>query len=492
MLHHMADKTPWCFNPVADLPGDMAAICLSFVGIPSLMLAAQRVCRAWRDAIHGGLPGIWSDICVEFFRNDCDSSRLLDVMENRIQPFISRCLISAHNLLRFPPFCNLRVLEVMWLEGTIGAVLSGLPLLEAFSVTMSFGLLVSFPPLPFLATVQCSRCKSIQGLHNLPALTKLDLDECTVEVDIAWPASLRELAIFAYSAIDYRVVHRIAELQQPVELRTDWSFLHKNCSEQTFLIPPYDQLAFLSRFNTLQRFALTIKQGYSPPPQILFQYQYCDAMIHLQELAIEVVEVTDEDLHCLAILSNLRSLHFYCVNTLSALCFHHISAIPNLTSLHLQDCSGITDYSLVGSCRHLIHLFIHYHLHCLSYEEVQSISQLQHLHELDVLVWSLVEPESFARFCAMHTLREFRFCCWDSPVPPAAFASLPSLRLLERIHLPQDVVSDFTKLVDCLVQMPTLRHVIFDFLPNKQDQARLRHALPRLETLLCSSHCFRL
>lgn len=48
-----------CFDPISRLPGDLAAICLSFLGVGTLLGVAQRVSRAWQAAIDGGLPAVW-------------------------------------------------------------------------------------------------------------------------------------------------------------------------------------------------------------------------------------------------------------------------------------------------------------------------------------------------------------------------------------------------------------------------------------------------
>lgn len=52
-------------DPVAILPGDLVALCLSFLDVNTLLGVAQFVNHAWRDALDGGLPAVWHDVYVD-------------------------------------------------------------------------------------------------------------------------------------------------------------------------------------------------------------------------------------------------------------------------------------------------------------------------------------------------------------------------------------------------------------------------------------------
>lgn len=69
----------------------------------------------------------------------------------------------------------------------------------------------------------------------------------------------------------------------------------------------------------------------------------------------------------------------------------------------------------------------------------------------------------------------------EPPVSAEAFANLPDLTSLEELCVqPIEAVSE---LVDCLVQMPTLKAVTLIKRLSEQHKDRLRNSLPRLEEL---------
>lgn len=471
------------FDPTVDLPGDLTAICLSFVGVRTLLVSAQRVNRAWRDAINGGLPAVWRDVQL-----DDPAAMMPQVVQKshggiRSLRIVSVTLTSAVNHIR--SFSTLRVLDIgipLRAECTISPVLPSLLLLEDLSVRNSRGII--FPPLQFLKSVRVNACKMVQGLHNLHALTKLDVRTCSVDNEGAWPTSLREVSIFTHpvQARNPRIVERIAALQHLVLLATDWSFAAVDFSFNTVFIPPYDQLSFLPGFTSLQQ--LAVRFSYNNPLQQAV-FNQLGAMTFLRELKLEEVVQTGQCMQCLAQLTNLHSLTLSDLHTLTTEGIRHVSALPNLTRLAINVCVSINDYSFVGLCTQLRELKLFHRHHQLSLAEVLAISRLQHVTKLD-LAAQLANPALFSHFLTMCSLRHLHMWYWDdsdNPASPAAFSSLPNLTRLESISIFPIEKDSISKMVDYLVQMPTLRSIALPTKLGVEDTARLRAALPRLETI---------
>lgn len=85
------------------------------------------------------------------------------------------------------------------------------PLLEQLRVGFdNEGVAISFPALRHLKSVVCHSCKPLKGLQNLSALTELDLRGCDVFVDVddAWPSSLRDVAIWFHQSFSPRILDR--------------------------------------------------------------------------------------------------------------------------------------------------------------------------------------------------------------------------------------------------------------------------------------------
>lgn len=226
----------------------------------------------------------------------------------------------------------------------MGTVLHHLVLLEHF--TVGYASDVVFPPrrLLFLKTVRCVWCTTVKGLHNLPALARLELTGSTVQADSEWPASLREVTILNHPKFKPEIVDRIAALQSPVVLVTDWSFAHHPHKEK-FFTPPYDQLSFLPHFTTLQRLVFDTTHGgtdLSLLPQIVFNY--LGAMVSVRELELNSVNATDQDLQCLVYLTNLRSVTLCHVDPITSKGLLHASSLPHLAKLCITDCPSVRDY----------------------------------------------------------------------------------------------------------------------------------------------------
>lgn len=482
----------WCFDPVASLPGDIAAICLSYVGVHSLLGAAQHVNHAWRDAIDGGLPAVWHRVCLGRFKL---TEEQLAVIANKshgnilslTQPRGSSPLygfeITAYGFSHFCSSSSLRVLviENLGFKSDATPELSCFPLLEEVSFRRARN--IAFPPLQFLKSVRCVRCGAVQGLRNLPALTKLVLRHIFWEVDDVWPASLREVTIYHFPSKHPQLLTSISSLQQPVQLETDWSFARMR---NDMLSPRYEEPAFLPGFTTLQRFSLKLNLFAHTPH---FVFKHLSAMTFLRELKLASFTCPDPDLQCLVEFRNLQRLTLSHLNGLSssnrALC--NLALISSLTSLSITEC--FSDYSRVGMCIQLRELTICSYDHRLSLMEAQAVSKMQ-LEKLKLYV-PLKDPSTFSYFCTMHYLRELYL--WasynDSCIPASAFASLPNLSRLERFDVSK--IGDIAELVNCLVQMPRLRFIRAlsmmagdEHRLSEKDKARLRNALPKLEVLV--------
>lgn len=146
--------------PIAELPGDVVAICLSFLDTRTLLRAAQFVSRAWRDAIGGGLPAVWHDVCVH---GDVSDGQMAEIARQSCGNTMSfSASVPAHSLRHLCWFSNLRLLHIelqsISRSSSISVMLSRFPLLEELSVR-NFSDVV-FPPLIHLKTVQCADCNT--------------------------------------------------------------------------------------------------------------------------------------------------------------------------------------------------------------------------------------------------------------------------------------------------------------------------------------------
>lgn len=214
-------------------------------------------------------------------------------------------------------------------------------------------------------------------------------------------------------------------------------------------------------------------------------------MTSLRQLKLAKCRVTEQDLECLVRLANLEFLTFSHVkplfgNTLVVSC---LAQLPRIATLCIEECRHATDYSFISACTQLRELSLCHNFdpdRQLSRAEMEAIAQLHRLEKLSLLV-PLQHPHMFSLFCNhLQHLSELKV--WYSyrkpPVPAAALSSLPALSRLETFWLAPLRCEDFGMLVDCMVQMPRLRRVQLQHRLSDQDEARLRDALPRLETLL--------
>lgn len=442
-----------CYDFVTQLPEVLAASCLSFLDVNSLLGAAQLVNHAWHHAINGGLPAVWH--CVHVRGDALTDSCLQDVANNIMSLQMSHCSISP--------------------------ILPHLPFLEDLNVYQSDG--VIFPPLRFLRKVRCAKCHAVSGLHNLPSLTSLELSSCTVDKDDVWPGGIRKVVIHFYRQLEPVIFDRIFSLPQLRHLDTDWTFASEIFnSNNTLFTPPYDQLSFLPRITTLQHLTLTRLSPLSILPLQPFFDHIC-SLTSLRQLKLDHINAIDQDLHSLCQLPNLRAVTLCFTPQITNQGLQNVCAIPNLTKLCISHCPCITDFSCVGQCSMLKVLILRRNL-SLSLVEVQAITRLQHLRKLVASV-ILRDPLIFSHFCSMVSLRELASDDHDK-LPASAYANLPSLTRLESIRVSP---VDHHDMVDCLVRMPSLRRICLRYKLNKQEEARLRDSLPRLETLSYTVIC---
>lgn len=469
------------FDPVACLPGDLAAICLSFLDFRTLLGAAQFVSHAWRDAIDGGLPAVWHKLCVDGYLKDEKLAGIIQKSRGRIQEFHMHCFSSTRGcvyLIRM--LSNLRSLHI----AARHILLSPLPLLEDLSIDGRdhCDTDVVLPVMPSLKTVCVKWCKSVNGLHNLPVLSSLYVESSKIAAEEPWPASLREITIYSHHCVNPRVLERIASLQQLTKLVTDWSFC--NNYRRSMLTPPYDQLSFLSTLKSFQHLAVTFTRNI---PFSALSNHFA-AMASIRQLSFQFATITDEDLRSTCRISTLQVLKFRNLESPSIITsqgLQHLSSLPSLTklTLHTYDSgSSITDYAAVGSCTQLRSLRIDGRFHHLSLNEIQVISSLPHLEKLRLCV--RIDPDHFKVLCTVRSLRELNMHMVNvdmKHIHVRYLSALPSLSALETLIM--HYVIDASKLVDYMVQMPTLRHIRTPAQLCAEDEARLREALPRLETL---------
>lgn len=476
-----------CFDPVAALPGDLAALCLSYVESDDLLKHAQRVSRAWRDAIDGGLPAVWfHGVHLTSTATDAQLAEVVRKSHGAMRTLtlqgIANLTVQGLDIIR--SLSDLRHLGIGFGHAPhpFATFQPSFPLLEDLYISYADEhdrVEIEFPPLMHLKSVWLMGCK-VKGVHNLSSLTKLDCIACAVDVDAeeTWPASLRDVGMHQVVA-NPRVLDRIAAIPQLVAISTDWSFAAANAQ--------HDPLSFLSGF-TLQRLFVTCVAHRFPLDPL---FNILSLMTSLRELNITVFLgiVTGEHLESVAQLTNLRELTITTARDDSFYrfpdhCLQIVSPIlPQLHGLALS-CEQISDYSLIASCSQLRRLRIVRPGHTLSLAEVQAISQLQHLESLD-LDAGFADINHFSHLCALRSLRNLDFN-GGAVIPATAFSGLPALCYLEAICIYSIKDEDLPRLVGCLVQMPKLRSVVTNYTNtalSAEDEQMLRDALPRLEIL---------
>lgn len=462
-------ENAWCFDPVADLPGDLAAICLSFVSVRTLLCHAQRVSRAWNNAIGGGLPAVWHHVI--FLRSDlADDALAVVASKSRGNTMSLSSRVSSSGLQHVCAMPSLKVLRIAVNDFSLTPVLPCLSLLEELYVSGSVrprsardGIV--FPPLPFLTNLSCCCMESVGGLRNLPALTKLKLRYSSMQDDDAWSASLRDVTIFCHKPSS-TVFHLIAALQHPVRLATDWSFL-SNTS--------HDPHSSLPSFSTLQHLCVSRRCSSA----------FFSALNALRELELVGTVTTDYDVQCLTQLTNLQRVKIVCTR-LSTHGFRRVCSMPSLTALSMTNCDSIVDYSALQLCSHLQRLSIYFCSQGDTLKGLQAIAELKYLEKLNLCI----RPNNhlFSQFGNMRHLHKLHIQDSDvaggiDPIetPSAVFAYLPLLHYLESIRLP--LLDSVVDALDCLVQMPRLRCVLLANRLSDNERSRLRDSLPRLEVL---------
>lgn len=471
-------------DPVRVLPDDLVALCLSFVGVETLLGAAQLVNRSWHHAIDGNLPAVWTDVQLQDPSvSNADLAEVVRKCRNQIRTL----KITPQGLHAIRSLSNLRVLHICLLtKRSISPLLSSLPLLEELFVSYSIrhpGVNIVFPVMQHLRTFICRTCWLIKGIHNLHALSTLELAAVSVEASTPWPASLREFTIYDSSDFNPQLLDRIAALQHPTKLDTDWQFLYPSDPTSSFFTPPYEQFAFLSTFTSLHYLSTSSIDC----PHIPF-FTYISALTSLRELRLEGDLVSDQDLQCLRHLRSLHRLTFYCLLSVTSNGFKHVASLPNLIELTVVNCERIADYTPISSCTALRMLDI-WEYRALSLAEVQAITQLSQLEELRVST-VLNDSNHVSMFCSIRSLRDLDLSHTGhhgAAMPrmhATVFSGLATVLSLERLLVSNIQIEEGSKLVDYLVQLPELYEIaVYCKSITEQDQFRIRDALPRLEVL---------
>lgn len=140
-----------CLDPVLELPGVLAALCLSFVDVRDRLSHAQFVSRAWHDAIDGGLPGVWHD--VSMFMGDAFLAEVVRKSHGCIKALKLAWFKTAPQALKdtIHSLCGLRVLHISFssaipeqeLEFNTVTLLSAFPLLEDINVQKARAMAIS-------------------------------------------------------------------------------------------------------------------------------------------------------------------------------------------------------------------------------------------------------------------------------------------------------------------------------------------------------------
>lgn len=122
---------------------------------------------------------------------------------------------------------------------------------------------------------------------------------------------------------------------------------------------------------------------------------------------------------------------------------------------------------------------------------MRALAQLQHVDSLELFVYALDNPADFSHFCAMRSLKKLQvdLCNLSQCIPFSSFSALPALSVLQELSVPRVEsrvegrdVRDL--MVDCLIRMPKLRCISGRNGLRAMHKARIRDALPRLETLV--------
>lgn len=476
-----------CFDPVADLPGELAAICLSFLGPPAVLGVAQHVSRTWRNAIDGSLPAVWHDVNLEHI--NLTDALLTEVVRKSHGAVMTLKFCRSTTTVDADHICSLHNLRILHLDltalfykETFSLVLPSFPLLEDLEVRGCCAFDVVLPPLHFLTRMYCSSSRSLTNLHNLPSLNNLYVFQCSVDASEPWPASLRDVTILNHRAYDQRVVERIAGLPHLVSLDTDWSFLPADY-QAIFFAPPYDQLSFLANIVTLEKFSIY--------PHIIVHhtvlFPYLGAMSSLRDLRMQYARTTDQDLQVLSQLTHLHTLNLSLLNTITSESIRVIACVvPNLTNLTIKYCPYIADYSPVGLCSQLTSLeIVDDGNRLLAISEQRAIAQLPLLKSL-VLCMRMRDTIDMSAICTLRSLRKLdviNVAYNTLPVSAQTISLLSAISSLEYIRIHTVKAKDLPVLVDILVQMPKLRVISMGSNFSAQDKKRLRDALPRLEKL---------
>lgn len=361
---------------------------------------------------------------------------------------------------------------------------------------------VAFPPLRLLRTVRCEYCKAVKGIGSLPALTALNLERSCVDAHDEWSASLRDVSIICHDAYNPHLLARLADMQHLTHLYTDWSFARGGD------LLTNAHLSFLPNL-PLQRLNVYVNRMHP-------LFNHLGAIEHLRDLELNGGDITDQDVACLAQLTNLQDLSLLFTAALTCETLHVVCALPHLTQLSLHVCDGINDYSEVAKCVQLRSL-----QRTGVNRRIQAISMLGGLEKLILQAsGGFVDTDScFSHMCReMRGLRELSFTdCINmkhSGISVAAFSELSCLSLMEHLSVCPIKEDDISKLVDCLVQLPKLREIVCscscvgcscvgresmsdsedyvddddesvceqdENLCGTEDMQRLRNALPRLE-----------
>lgn len=487
------------FDPIADMPGDLVALWLSFVDIPSRLGIAQFVSHAWREAIGGDMPAVWHDVCCERRLNN---SQMVDVVcksRGHIRKLRLHVIASPECLPVIQSLRDLRVLHISFIRHhpLFAAVMPSLTLLNELSVDgaacLPAGPLldrisVDIPTLPVLHTLRCTSCGRISGLHNLPSLTTLDVQRCdtiTVDAGVAWPASLRQVTIFNHRACDFRVLERIAALHHPTLLETDWSFAY--FLNETFRRPG-DQLAFLGGFSTLQRFTV-LRDSVSPLLPTDDLIECIGAMVSLRELTLMDICMRDKHLRLLTQLTNLQNVTISGYHQLTDEGVRILCAIPNITGLSIEYWRA-TSFVDIRQCKQLKTLRIRQNLprhSCLSEASLLSIVQLTQLEKLELQACFERPNNILLSLREMPRVRDlFVKDLGVDGIDARSFSALLTMSSLQTLRIDPIRKDDLPLLVDCLVQMPSLRHIYIagcDLEPTPQIEQSLRDTLPRLENI---------
>lgn len=469
------------FDPIADLPADLAALCLSFLDVPSLLVVAQYVSHAWRTGIDGGLPAVWHIVHLNYVNlRDEMWAEVVQKSHGRIVFLqIDASHISAQSVKRIRSLSRLRYMRITICAKLDAQILAGCPLLEQLTVESARHSVVTLtiPPLQFITTLRCIALDHVEGIQNLPSLKTLNLISCfRVDAREPWPADIRDILICNVSHIDIQLLDRIGALQHLTSLNTDWSFVHSEYSSPVSSLSAINRLSDNSTISALQHLVVQ---------HIPFALLRASLVIMNRLCKLEVLccSLTDQDLQCISQLAtNLQQITLMETTPHTSLItntgLHHLCGMHNITKLDLYGCESITDYSTISTCSQLRYLKLQTSDRVLSRDEAKAFGKLQRLETLEMLTSLDEQGRCFEQFCMMRNLRVLRVSSGEFLLTDTALSALPSLLFLEKFDVHDIPVKTLAELVDRLVLMPTLKHVDI----NAGEYVKiLRKALPRLE-----------